>query len=136
VNLILRRGTYDFWNFVHKIIRKLATVAKKKKLYEQCRRLAIIADSPFFRLPSTRCVFITAGPSTKLFTCGGGGEDMARRRRRQRPAGLTTAVGSGGRRAPISTDTASHTHTVYPITFGSGKQLFPGLIATGINSVS
>ena len=25
--------------------------------------------------------------------------------------------------------------TVYAITFGSGKQLFPGLTATGINSV-
>ena len=25
--------------------------------------------------------------------------------------------------------------TVYVITFGSGKQLFPGLTATGINSV-
>ena len=36
---------------------------------------------------------------------------MARRRRRRRPGGHTTAVGSGGRRAPISTDTASHTHT-------------------------
>jgi hypothetical protein len=36
---------------------------------------------------------------------------MARRRRRRRPVRHTTAVGSGGRRAPISTDTASHTHT-------------------------
>jgi hypothetical protein len=36
---------------------------------------------------------------------------MARRRRRRRPGRHTTAVGSGGRRAPISTDTASHTHT-------------------------
>jgi hypothetical protein len=36
---------------------------------------------------------------------------MARRRRRRRPGGHTTAVGSGGRRAPFSTDTASHTHT-------------------------
>jgi len=27
-------------------------------------------------------------------------------------------------------------HTVYPITFGSGKQLFPGLTATEINSVT
>jgi hypothetical protein len=36
---------------------------------------------------------------------------MARRRRRRRPGGHTTAVGSGRRRAPISTDTASHTHT-------------------------
>jgi hypothetical protein len=36
---------------------------------------------------------------------------MARRRRRRRPGGHTTAVGSGGRRAPISTDTTSHTHT-------------------------
>ena len=36
---------------------------------------------------------------------------MARRRRRRRPGGHTTAVGCGGRRAPISTDTASHTHT-------------------------
>jgi hypothetical protein len=36
---------------------------------------------------------------------------MARRRRRRRPGGHTTAVGSGGRRTPISTDTASHTHT-------------------------
>jgi hypothetical protein len=35
---------------------------------------------------------------------------MARRRRRRRPGGHTTAVGSGGR-PPISTDTASHTHT-------------------------
>ena len=26
-------------------------------------------------------------------------------------------------------------NTVYVITFGSGKQLFPGLTATGINSV-
>ena len=26
-------------------------------------------------------------------------------------------------------------YTVYAITFGSGKQLFPGLTATGINSV-
>ena len=32
-------------------------------------------------------------------------------RRRRRPGGHTTAVGCGGRRAPISTDTASHTHT-------------------------
>jgi hypothetical protein len=39
------------------------------------------------------------------------GAVMARRRRRQRPGGHTTAVGSGGRRAPFSTDTASHTHT-------------------------
>jgi hypothetical protein len=36
---------------------------------------------------------------------------MARRRRRRRPGGHTTAVGSGGRCAHISTDTASHTHT-------------------------
>ena len=36
---------------------------------------------------------------------------MARRRRRRRPGGHTTAVGSGGRRASFSTDTASHTHT-------------------------
>ena len=36
---------------------------------------------------------------------------MARRRRRRRPGGHTTAVGSGGRRAPISSDTTSHTHT-------------------------
>jgi hypothetical protein len=36
---------------------------------------------------------------------------MARRRRRRRHGGHTTAVGSGGRRAPISTDTDSHTHT-------------------------
>jgi hypothetical protein len=36
---------------------------------------------------------------------------MARRRRRRHPGGHTTAVSSGGRRAPISTDTASHTHT-------------------------
>ena len=28
------------------------------------------------------------------------------------------------------------TDTVYAITFGSGKQLFPGLTATGINSVT
>ena len=40
---------------------------------------------------------------------------MARRRRRRRPGGHTTAVGSGGRRAPISTDTASHTHTARSI---------------------
>jgi hypothetical protein len=36
---------------------------------------------------------------------------MARHRRQPRPGGHTTAVGSGGRRAPISTDTASHKHT-------------------------
>jgi hypothetical protein len=36
---------------------------------------------------------------------------MAKRRRRRRPGGHTTAVGSGGRRAPFSTDTVSHTHT-------------------------
>jgi len=36
---------------------------------------------------------------------------LSRRRRRRRPGGHTTAVGSEGRRAPISTDTASHTHT-------------------------
>jgi hypothetical protein len=36
---------------------------------------------------------------------------MARRRRRRRPGGHTTAVGSGGRRDPFSTDTAAHTHT-------------------------
>ncbi len=38
---------------------------------------------------------------------------MARRRRRRRrpPGGQTTAAGSGRRRAPFSTDTASHTHT-------------------------
>jgi hypothetical protein len=36
---------------------------------------------------------------------------MARRRRRRPPGGHTTAAGSGGRRAPFSTDTASHTHT-------------------------
>jgi hypothetical protein len=36
---------------------------------------------------------------------------MARHLRRQRPGGHTTAVGSGGRRAPFSTDKASHTHT-------------------------
>jgi hypothetical protein len=35
---------------------------------------------------------------------------MARRWRRRRPGGHTTAVGSGGRRAPFSTDTASHTY--------------------------
>jgi hypothetical protein len=40
---------------------------------------------------------------------------MARRRRRRRPGGHTTAVGSGGRRAPFSTDTASHTHTVHSL---------------------
>jgi hypothetical protein len=40
---------------------------------------------------------------------------MARRRRRRRPGGHTTAVGSGGRRAPISTDTASHTHTTHSL---------------------
>jgi len=36
---------------------------------------------------------------------------MARRRRRRPPGGQTTAAGSGRRRAPFSTDTASHTHT-------------------------
>ena len=36
---------------------------------------------------------------------------MARRRRRRPPGGHKTAAGSGGRRAPFSTDTASHTHT-------------------------
>ena len=36
---------------------------------------------------------------------------MARRRRRRPPGGHTTAAGSGGRRAPFSTDTATHTHT-------------------------
>jgi hypothetical protein len=36
---------------------------------------------------------------------------MARRRRWRRPGGHTTAVGSGGRLDPFSTDTASHTHT-------------------------
>jgi len=36
---------------------------------------------------------------------------MARHRRRRPPGGHTTAVGSRGLRAPISTDTASHTHT-------------------------
>jgi hypothetical protein len=36
---------------------------------------------------------------------------MARRRRRRRPGGHTTAIGSGGRRAPISTDTDAHTHS-------------------------
>ena len=36
---------------------------------------------------------------------------MARRRRRRPPGGHKTAAGSGGRRAPYSTDTASHTHT-------------------------
>ncbi len=36
---------------------------------------------------------------------------MARRRRRLRPGGHTTAGGSGGRHAPFSPDTASHTHT-------------------------
>jgi hypothetical protein len=35
---------------------------------------------------------------------------MARRRKRRRPGGHTTALGSGGRRAPFSTDTASHTY--------------------------
>ena len=36
---------------------------------------------------------------------------MARRRRRRPAGGQTTAAGSGRRRAPFSTDTASHTHT-------------------------
>ena len=36
---------------------------------------------------------------------------MARRRRRRPPGGHTTAAGSGGRRAPFSTDTATHTRT-------------------------
>jgi hypothetical protein len=36
---------------------------------------------------------------------------MARRRRRRPPGRQTKATGSGGRRAPFSTDTASHTHT-------------------------
>jgi len=36
---------------------------------------------------------------------------MARRRRRRCPCGHTTAVCSWGRHDPISTDTASHTHT-------------------------
>jgi hypothetical protein len=36
---------------------------------------------------------------------------IARRRRRRPPGGHTTAAGSRGRRAPFSTDTASHTHT-------------------------
>jgi hypothetical protein len=36
---------------------------------------------------------------------------MARRQRRRRPGGHTTAVGSGGRRAPFSTDTVSYTQT-------------------------
>ena len=35
---------------------------------------------------------------------------MARRRRRRPPGGHTTAAGSRGRRAPFSTDFASHTH--------------------------
>ena len=35
---------------------------------------------------------------------------MARRRRRRPPDGHTKAAGSGGRRAPFSTDTDSHTH--------------------------
>ena len=36
---------------------------------------------------------------------------MARRRRRRPPGGHTTAAGSGGRRAPFSTETATHTLT-------------------------
>jgi hypothetical protein len=36
---------------------------------------------------------------------------MTRRRWRRPPGGYTTAAGSGGRRAPFSTDTDSHTHT-------------------------
>ena len=36
---------------------------------------------------------------------------MARRRRRRRLGGHTTAVGSGGRCAPVSTCISSHTHT-------------------------
>jgi len=36
---------------------------------------------------------------------------MARRRRRRPHGGQTTEAGSGRRRAPFSTDTASHTHT-------------------------
>jgi hypothetical protein len=49
-----------------------------------------------------------AGPA---FPAGSETAVMARRWRRRRPGGHTTAVGSGGRRAPISTDTASHTDT-------------------------
>jgi hypothetical protein len=40
---------------------------------------------------------------------------MARRRRRRPPGGHTTAAGSRGRRAPFSTDTASHTHTAHSL---------------------
>jgi hypothetical protein len=43
--------------------------------------------------------------------CIAGDQIMARRRRRRPPGGHTTAAGSGGRRAPFSTDTATHTHT-------------------------
>jgi hypothetical protein len=57
---------------------------------------------------------------------------MARRRRRRRPGGHTTAVGSGGRRAPFSTDTASHTHTArslaYPLlTLSSARPFSNGI---------
>jgi hypothetical protein len=50
-------------------------------------------------------------PHTHTHRCGPQTAVMARRRRRRRPGGHTTAVGSGRRRAPFSTDTASHTHT-------------------------
>ena len=40
---------------------------------------------------------------------------MARLRQRRRPGGHTTAVGSGGLRAPFSMDTVSHTHTASSI---------------------
>jgi hypothetical protein len=46
--------------------------------------LLLLADSNYGTNKHTVCVFITAGPSTKVFTWGGGGiwEDMCYERRR------------------------------------------------------
>ena len=56
-------------------------------------------------------VYRSGGTRMTFIICIAGDQIMARRRRRRPPGGHTTAAGSGGRRAPFSTDTATHTHT-------------------------
>jgi hypothetical protein len=57
---------------------------------------------------------------------------MASRLRRRPPGGHTTAPGSRRRRAPFSTDTASHTHTAHSLacpllTFSSARPFSNGI---------
>ena len=71
----------------------------------------VLGSIPKREEPGTRNQGKQAHPVLKHRVPQGSQAVMARRRRRRPPGGQTTAAGSGGRRAPFSTDTATHTRT-------------------------